>query len=432
MRGMSTGRRVAGHGGEWQLAIRGDPRLLVRDPLGSMAGWTRRRPAAAGDARRQLAGAVPDVLLSLDEEYGAILALLDRAAAVERIVAGVPELAGVDVAWVGEPGGEDEIVLGHSVNTATNVVEGLIVPVGAGLGGRVMAARRPLWVSDYYTSSDITHEYSSQAATEGIQAMIAVPILHDNQLLGVLYGANRERTQFGDRTAQALEQLATRMATAQVVAERARHAADVAAHEERRRLALELHDTVGAMLFTLGAGIRRLGAEPGLDSQVRTRLSTIEQQAVEATAALRGSLRVLSAPPEQVALGVAVREHCRAFSDRANISARMITLSDLPALARSRIRALADAVREALLNVEKHARAQSVVVSIFALRDGVAVTVTDDGVGLDDSVSLGEGSSRNAGLGLAATSDRLARLGGTLSVASNDDGGVTVQAWVPA
>jgi signal transduction histidine kinase len=66
------------------------------------------------------------------------------------------------------------------------------------------------------------------------------------------------------------------------------------------------------------------------------------------------------------------------------------------------------------------------VVSVFTLRDGVAVSVSDDGVG------LGDGSSRQAGLGLSATSDRLARLGGTLVVAANDDSGVTVQAWVPA
>jgi signal transduction histidine kinase len=369
---------------------------------------------------------LPDALLALDAEYAEILSLLDRSAAVSRMVATIPALAGVKMAWIGEPDGEDRIVLGNSVNTKFGLVEGLVVPTGVGLGGKVLAARRPLWVSDYLTSRDITHHFRTQASVEGMRAMIAVPIIHDGRLLGVLYGANEEETEFGDRTAQALEQVAARTAAAQVVAERALHAAEVAVHEERRRVALELHDTVGAMLFTLGAGIRRLGDEPGLDATVRARLSTIEQQAVEATAALRGSLRVLSAPPEQVALGVALREHCRAFQDRSGTSARTITLTELPTLPRSRIAALADAVREALLNVEKHARAQSVVVTVFATRDGVAVTVSDDGAGLAHRGTLG------AGLGLPATADRLGRVGGTLSIAGNDDGGVTLQAWVPA
>jgi signal transduction histidine kinase len=299
-----------------------------------------------------------------------------------------------------------------------------VVPVGIGLGGKVLAARRPLWVSDYLTSGDITHHFRPQATVEGMRAMIAVPIEHDGRLLGVLYGANWKETEFGDRTAQALEQLAARTAAAEIVAERARHAAEVAVHEERRRVALELHDTVGAMLFTLGAGIRRLGEEPDLDLTVRSRLAAIERQAVEASAALRGSLRVLSAPPEQVALGVALREHCTAFHDRTGTPARIIMLTELPTLPGSRIHALAAAAREALLNVEKHAQAQSVVVTVFALRDGVAVTVSDDGVG--------GASLSGPGLGLPATVDRLARVGGTLSMAANEDGGVTLQAWVPA
>jgi signal transduction histidine kinase len=376
--------------------------------------------------RRPHATPLPDVLLGLDEEYASILALLDRGAAVQRIMTSVPQLVGVDVAWLGEPDGTDRIVLRHTVNIVTDTVAGLVVPVGTGLGGRVVSLRRPLWVSDYCSSPDITDHFRAQAAAEGVKAMIAVPITHDGELLGVLYGANRTETEFGDRTAQALEHLAARTAAASVVAERSRHAAEVAVHEERRRVALELHDSVGAMLFTLRAGIRRLGDEPLLDAQVRSRLSAIEQQAVEASAALRGSLRVLSAPPEEVALCVALREHTRAFADRTCVNARMITLTELPNLQQSRAAALADATREGLLNVEKHARAQSVVVSVFALRDGVAVTVTDDGVGLDADHARGDG------LGLASISERVARVGGTVTIGRNDDGGATFQAWAPA
>jgi len=374
---------------------------------------------------RRPAAPLPDVLLGLDEEYANILGLLDRGAAVQRIMTNVPQLVGVDVAWLGEPDGADRIVLQHTVNIVTDNVAGLVVPVGTGLGGRVVALRRPLWVSDYCSSPYTTDHFRTQAEAEGVKAMIAVPITHDGELLGVLYGANRWETEFGDRTAQALEQLAARTAAASVVAERAQHAAEVAVHEERRRVALELHDSVGAMLFTLRAGIQRLGDEPLLDEHVRSRLTAIGQQAVEAAAALRGSLRVLSAPPEQVALGVALREHTRAFADRSGVNARMITLTELPTLRRSRAVALADATREALLNVEKHARAQSVVVSVFALRDGVAVTVSDDGVGLHDDFARGDG------LGLASMSERVARVGGTVTIGRNDDGGATFQAWAP-
>jgi signal transduction histidine kinase len=375
--------------------------------------------------RNGQANKLPDVLARLDHDYAEIIALLDGPTATNRIMNLVPELTGVDVAYLGEPAGADRIVLQYPINTVTDGVSGLVVPVGTGLGGKVLAARRPMWVGDYCNSSDISHHFKAPAAAEGIKAMIAVPIIYRDSLLGVLYGANRGVTAFGDRTAQALQQVSARVAAAAVVAERARHAAEVAVHEERRRLALELHDTVGAVLFTLRAGIRRLGDETELDWEVRNRLNTIEEQAAEASAALRGSLHVLNAPPGEVALGVSIRGHCRAFEERASVPARLITLTDLAALSRWSVVALSDAVREALLNIEKHARARSVVVSLFSHRGGVAVTISDDGVG------FGTEPARGKGLGLAAMTEQLARIGGTVTIGSNEDGGGMVQAWVP-
>lgn len=367
-----------------------------------------------------------DLLFELTEGYSQVLALLDQSLAMRRIADDVPEFSGVDVAWVGEPEGDDRIVLGHCVNTRTPAVNGLVVPAGCGLGGQVMIRRRPLWVSDYRHSDTITHHFNAQAETEGLGAMIAVPVSHEGRLLGVLYGANRETAPFGDRTAEALQQAASRAAAAAVVAERARHAAEVAVHEERRRLALELHDTVGAMLFSIGAGIRTLVDELPAEDARHARLSDLEEQALQATAALRGSLDMLSAPPEQVALGVTLRGDCRAFQERTGIIARLITVTEVPGLSSAQIKALADATREALLNVEKHARARSVVVSVFTLSGGVCVTIADDGTGLPrDGRSSG-------GLGLSTMSERLERLGGRARFGRNEDGGVTVQAWVPA
>lgn len=370
------------------------------------------------------AASATDRLLELDAQFTEILGMLDRAAAVRRMLAQLPGL-GVDIAWVGEPSGGEQMVLRHVVNSTSGLIEGLVVPVGTGLGGQVLVTRRPLWVSDYCAAADISPHFKHQAGAEGIKAMIALPIISNGRLLGVLYGANRRDTAFGDRITHALEQVAARTATAEIVAERARHAAEVAVHEERRQLAMALHDTVGAILLTLSANIRTLSAEPDIDRELLRHLSSIEQQAVEAAAALRGSLCALDAPPEQVALGVAVREHCRTFQDRTGIPARPLTLSDLPPLDTSRVGALADAAREGLLNVEKHAQAGSVLVSVFATADGVAVAISDDGVGLPEDLST------QAGLGLAATADRLARVGGTLTISPNEDGGVTFRAWLP-
>lgn len=360
------------------------------------------------------------------EGYKEILALLEGPAAMRRILATVPAVCGADTAWVGEPEGPDGIVLRHPLNVRTDMVDGLVVPVGCGLGGQVLIERRPKWVRDYQHAQSITHHFKSVVEAEGMTSMIAVPMVYEDRLLGVLYGSNRFAASYDDRATQHFEQAATRAAAAVVVADRARHAAEIAVHEERRRVALDLHDTVGAMLFTIGAGIRRMAEELPPGDALHGRLSDLEQQTAEAAAALRTSLHALNVPPDQVAGCVALRGDCRAFQERTGVVARFITVTEVPPLPSAHVRALVGTAREALLNVEKHARARSVVVSVFASAGGVTVRIADDGVGLPAAGHASEG------LGMQAMTERLARVGGQLSVGRNEDGGVTVQAWVPA
>ena len=110
------------------------------------------------------------------------------------------------------------------------------------------------------------------------------------------------------------------------------------------------------------------------------------------------------------------------------MKAGCVVLGELPAIEEGRAKVLLQAAREALHNAEKHARARSVVVSLHAADGGVSLVVADDGVGLVPGRSDEE---RSSGLGLDATADRLARVGGQLSVSTNEDGGCTMRAWLP-
>lgn len=198
-----------------------------------------------------------------------------------------------------------------------------------------------------------------------------------------------------------------------------------AVHEERRRLALEMHDTVGAMLFSIGAGLRQLRDEDGLAPACRERLAAIAQQANEACDTLRRSLRSMYTPVPAEPLDATLRDGCQAFEQRTGVPAQLIDLTDVPPLAVPAARALTDTAREALRNVEKHARAASVVVTVAALAGRVTVTVVDDGVGLAGA------TDDHTGLGLAASRERLGQVGGGLRVQDNEEGGCTLSAWVP-
>ena len=363
------------------------------------------------------------LLSEFDSQYGDILAMLDENAAFRRVLECVKETVGLDVAFLGVPTNDHRLVLRSFVGARTRSLNGVVVGAGQGLGGKVLASRRLHSVRDYWSARSITHQFDAQVRPEGLRGMIAAPMMVGDRLFGVLYGANRRPTHFSDRTIQAIAERGVQGARAALVAERARHLAEVAVHEERRRLAVELHDTVGAMLFTITAQARGLGARGDCDPDLRQQLVAIEQRAGEAAAKLRESLRVLHASPEEVALGVALRADCHNFEERTSVPARVL-IADLPDIHSSRVTALIESVREALLNVEKHAQANSVVVTVCTGDGGVYASVVDDGIGL-------AARETSSGLGLQTALDRLERVGGRLTLTRNDEGGLTFRAWVP-
>ncbi|MEU4170921.1 helix-turn-helix transcriptional regulator [Streptomyces sp. NPDC026665] len=84
--------------------------------------------------------------------------------------------------------------------TATPALSSLAVSSGNGLGGKAVALARPCAVSDYPASRQISHEYDTAVATEGLCSVLAVPVVVRRRVRGVLYGALRTAQPLGDRT----------------------------------------------------------------------------------------------------------------------------------------------------------------------------------------------------------------------------------------
>jgi signal transduction histidine kinase len=363
-----------------------------------------------------------DELAFLNRELSQLVALLDRDQVLARTVRLLTEDFGFHCAWVAERDDVEGVVIGHTSGNRTDRFHGLTLRNGCGLGGKVFAFGGVEWVNDYLASPEITHDYDGEVADERIQCMIAAPIGSGAQPVGVLLGGLRDDGSFGGRAAAIVETVAERTAQALVAAERARQAAEAAVYEERQRLALDLHDTVGAMLFAITAGVRGVSGDT-VDEAVRARLAAIERQASDAARTLRDALRAMRAPADQLMLAAALEAACVRFEERTHIGAKLIMLDVLPALESKRGRALVAAAKEGLLNVEKHASATKVIVTLASMHDGAAVTVRDDGVGL----RVGDGQ----GFGLEAVSDMLFQVGGRLQVSQDGDGGVSFRAWVP-
>ena len=75
---------------------------------------------------------------------------------------------------------------------------GCRVVVDRGLGGRTLSELRPRIAVDYRTSNAITHDYDRQVLSEGVRTLLAVPVIVEGNVRGVLYGARRSGDEPGN------------------------------------------------------------------------------------------------------------------------------------------------------------------------------------------------------------------------------------------
>ncbi|MGH3290943.1 MAG: sensor histidine kinase [Trebonia sp.] len=237
--------------------------------------------------------------------------------------------------------------------------------------------------------------------------------------------------------------------------ERAREeVAQLAASEERLRLARDMHDLTGQSLsmITLKSELaaRLLGRLP--DSAERDRVQDeIEQIAAVSRQTLRDIREAISGY-RRPTLAVEIITARTALAS-AGIAARdepdlMVLSGTFDADAEA---ALAWCLREAVTNVVRHSRAENCFISLTSRAGTMSLTVRDDGIGLADPASTREpdggaaavtpagaaraGAGKRAdgpnGSGLHGISERLSAVGGTLELRPDLRPGFSLIATVP-
>lgn len=102
--------------------------------------------------------------------------------------------------------------LSDFAGTRSKVLRGLVIEAERGAGGRAIVERRPVRVEHYRTARSITHDYVREITAEGIQSLVAAPIIVKRVTRGVVYGGLRRQTSLGDAPAAELEEVASAMA----------------------------------------------------------------------------------------------------------------------------------------------------------------------------------------------------------------------------
>ncbi|HEY8407206.1 MAG TPA: ATP-binding protein [Gaiellaceae bacterium] len=236
-------------------------------------------------------------------------------------------------------------------------------------------------------------------------------LIHDERLLGqrALLEAAGSAAHLALENARLQAELRAQLA--ELGASRSRIVA--AGDAERRRLERDLHDGAQQRLLALGLALQLLREREGDPA-------LLEQAEAELQHALR-ELRDLARGIHptiltEQGLGAAVQS----LADRAPIA---VSVRAGDGRYRSSVEtAVYFLVAEALANVVKHARARAATVSLER-RDGrLIVDVRDDGRG---------GATAAAAGGLEGLADRVAAVGGTLTITSELGAGTTLHAEIP-
>jgi GAF domain-containing protein len=151
----------------------------------------------------------------LAEVAGSINASLDLVTVLDRVVAGAQDLCGSDVARIllREPD-TDAAVTRASVGHRTAAIESMRVEAGRGVGGIVLVSGKPFRTANYADDSRIEHTYDGVVDAEGLVATVAVPIVIDGRVEGILHADNRTTRGFTDQDEAVLARLADHAAVA--------------------------------------------------------------------------------------------------------------------------------------------------------------------------------------------------------------------------
>ena len=237
-----------------------------------------------------------------------------------------------------------------------------------------------------------------------------------------------ERHATAERDQQRAEELQREVETRQITEGRIKGLAErlVAVQEqERRRLALNLHDQLGQRLTALRLTMDtfRDGAAATPEQQQRfERMEQIVSQMDRDVDNLAWELR----PPalDEVGLEAALRELLRQWSASQRLATDLhVSLPGderLPAEVETQLYRIA---QEALNNVGKHAAASHVSLLLERRGGEVAMIVEDDGRGFDIE-EIRKDASR--GMGLMGMRERAATLGGDVQVEARPGSGTTV------
>jgi signal transduction histidine kinase len=204
-------------------------------------------------------------------------------------------------------------------------------------------------------------------------------------------------------------------------------AQELAALQERQRLARELHDSVSQALYgiSLGAHTALEALQSNEPEQTQASLEYVNTLAEAGLAEMRALIFELRPESlESEGLVVALTKQVAVLRARYKLTVEA-DLGEEPNLSLECKNALYRIAQEALHNIVKHARANTVVLRLVKQKDEILLEVRDNGRGFDPA------SPFPGHLGLHSMQERITKVGGTLTIESKPGQGTCIRAQIP-
>jgi signal transduction histidine kinase len=199
---------------------------------------------------------------------------------------------------------------------------------------------------------------------------------------------------------------------------------NLAAEQERSRLARELHDSVTQTVFSMNLTVQSahllLERDPGRAAEQLERLEELAASAMGEIQTLVSQLRPASMAEEGLPAALRRLADERRVRDGLDVS---IDVSGERVLLDSEATGLYCIAQEALTNVAKHAGTQQATVRLNLTPATSFLEIEDHGLGFDPQAA----SSQHGHLGLAGMAERALELGWSLSIASEPGRGTCVR-----
>ncbi len=296
-----------------------------------------------------------------------------------------------------------------------------------GTCGSAFARDTIVWTSDL---SHCARHSDDPFFGEGCQRLLAVPMTHRGQVLGLYNLFFAAEAVLAEETVVLFKTVGELLGLALHNARLERANLQAALVSERQAMAAEVHDSIAQTLAFVKMRMPLLQGAISAheESKALQYCADVRSAVSSAHTNLRAIIGQFRAPMDPLGLKHALRASILSFQQLAQIDLRFEDSAPGLRLSAGQESQVFCIVQEALANIAKHAGAQHAWLKIEQHPDRIDIVVEDDGTGLPATPQ----NSTPSHFGIDIMRQRAQRLGGSIEIGAREGGGTRIRLFFPA